>query len=190
MRSWNPSRGVRLGWVMGGVSCLGALLALSVYARDSTPAVVASEPVVETAGEGMAPVIGTGPLGLERLARHGSAAPRPVSPGRSPFRFGGAVHGEAAAAQLPVAPRAADAGRGRESVDSEPPAPVLVGIVTATLRSGAARTAVFTTSAGTIEFGRVGELVDGARYRLSAIDADSVTLVDAVTGETTGMRMR
>lgn len=184
MRSWNPSWGVRLA----GVSCLGAMLAISVYARDSTPAVVASERVGGSPRDPLRPAtsIGPDPLGLDRVARHSSAAPRPVSYGRSPFRFGGAVHGEGAARQLPVASRAADAGRAPES----PLPPALVGIVTAGHPDGAARTAVFTTRAGTIEFGRVGDLMDGARYRLRAIDADGVTLVDALTGAITAMRLR
>lgn len=186
MRSWNPSGGVRLA----GASCLGALVALSVYARDSPPAVVASEPVVATSRDRVpaATPAGVDPLGLNRLARRSSAMPRPVVHGRSPFRF--AIRSQAAAARPPVAPPMADAGRAAESADPAPLPPALVGIVTAAHPDGAARTAVFSTSAGTIEFGRVGDLMDGARYRLRSIDADGVTLVDALTGAITAMRLR
>lgn len=186
MRSWNPSGGVRLA----GVSCLGALLALSVSARDSTPAADASEPVVATSRDRVpaAMPVGIDTLGLNRLARHSSTMPRPVGHGRSPFRF--ASRSQAAPARPPVAPPVADAGRAAESDDPAPLPPALVGIVTAAPLDGAARTAVFTTSAGAIEFGRVGEHVGAMRYRLRAIDADSVTVVDALTGEVRAMRLR
>lgn len=68
--------------------------------------------------------------------------------------------------------------------------PSLVGIVSAQPGENAGRTAVFAAADGTPEFGRLDELIGAGRYRVRAVEADNVTVVDTITGEASCLRLR
>jgi hypothetical protein len=60
--------------------------------------------------------------------------------------------------------------------------PALVGIAVQETPNGRARTAVFMTTDGEVEFAQTGLSVGGGRFRISNVTADGAVLVNLKTG--------
>jgi len=118
------------------------------------------------------------PLDFARLAAFRSGAPAPFDPG-SPFALTDTAP-PALAWPAPVEPPRPAPVAIAAAAEVEEQVPDLLGIAEQASPSGPTRTAVLTHGDQTVRFVTIGQAI-GEAYRVSAIEADRVILVDERT---------
>jgi hypothetical protein len=119
-----------------------------------------------------------------RLRDRLAAAPLPHEPIRNPFAFAArAVRPSRSSATAAAKPAAA------EAVPTPEPPLQLVGVAERTTPAGIVRTALITADSDDLFMLIDGDTL-GGRYRVKAVSADAVELLDLVTGATRRLALR
>lgn len=166
--------GVTRTWLLLPVAALGLGLPGRMWSSPLAPRTTDRLALtVEVAARGVTPE----PLDFARLAAFRSTAPVPVDSG-SPFGL------TDAAPPAPVVPSSVEPPPPPAVVAAamvaKPPLPDLLGIAAQASPSGLTRTAVVAEGDQAVRFVTLGQTIGGA-YRVSAIDADRLVLVDERT---------
>ena len=167
----------------GGGLLLLAWLASASGVGQHGPAVESPSPV-ETSGT--ATLASEVQAQTERLRTRMSSAPAPQTSSRNPFAFAPRE-----------APKTALTRQVRERVDEvaapigapDEPAIDLVGVAENQSPKGLERTAIISAFSGELFLVKEGELI-AARYRVKAVGADAVELIDLVSGSTRRLALR
>lgn len=169
-RIWSVTR----TWLLFPVAALGLGLPGRMW---SSPLPPRTTDQLAVKAEVVAKRIAPASVNFARLAAFRSAAPVPVDPG-SPFGFTDPAPPAPAlpspAMPAPPAPAFAATELAQEQL------PDLLGIAEQASPSGPTRTAVLARGDQTIRFVTIGQTIGGA-YRVAAIDAERVVLVDERT---------
>lgn len=170
---------------VAAIVCGPALLVvwLAAAAGIGTPE-PAPAPVRPVATSGIAPLLSDIVGQSERLRKRLEEAPVPQSAGRNPFQF--APVAQPAPARVPSGPLAADGA----PVLMVPPAPPLslVGVAENQTPEGLVRTALISGS-GQFFMVKVDEPVT-SRFRVTAIGADAVELLDLTDNSTLRLALK